>query len=100
MIQALIGVMMIILIIILLWIVKMYIPSRKIEKFASNGDILEKIRRYISEEKNAEYIKDYIHFALANNILEKEYLGETFFYGAIALKKLNILTNQNLEKIL
>jgi hypothetical protein len=77
-----------------------WVRHRK-EKFTPDIPTLDKIRIYVDNaSQNLDYSGEYLKFVVDNNMSEPEYLEQSFFYGLIALKKLGMLTNENMTKLM
>lgn len=91
---------LIILICIFVIITFFWFQYKKKESFAPDASVLDKIRNFIATTDGIDYSGKYLKFIVENNITEKEYLEQSFYYGCITLKKLNILNNEKMMKIL
>lgn len=86
----------VVVIIALVW----WIKSRK-ETFVPDIPTLDKIRLHLAEAPSkTDYSGTYLKFLVDNNVTAPEYLEQSFYYGAMALKKLGILTNENIIKFM
>lgn len=68
------------------------------EKFTPTVDTLEKIRNYIIS--NPTDYNAYLQFLVSSNIYDTEYLSQPFYYGCIALKKLDLIIVDHMKKLL
>lgn len=85
-----------IVVIALIW----WIKHRK-ETFTPDVPTLDKIRIHIAGSSNTmDYSGSYLKFLVDNNIAAPEYLEQSFYYGSMVLKKLGILTNENMIKLM
>lgn len=73
---------------------------KKKEYFTPDVPTIEKIKVHIQDEKIVDYSGTYLKFLLSNDISEPNYIEQSFYYGCVALKKLGILTNDNMTKLL
>lgn len=70
------------------------------EGFTADILTLEKIRTHIVNTPSVEYSRVYLKYLLDNQISNKKYMEQQFYYGCIALKRLGILTSDNMLKLL
>jgi hypothetical protein len=84
-----------IIFITLIW----WLRNRK-ETFTPDTTVLDKIRTHVTNSSGIDYSGSYLKFLVENNIADAVYLEQSFYYGCIALKKLGILTNENIIKLI
>ena len=86
----------VIVVIALIW----WMKYRK-ETFIPDIPTLDKIRMHIAGASSTmDYSGTYLKFIVDNNITAPEYLEQSFYYGCMVLKKLGILTNENMIKLI
>lgn len=68
------------------------------ENFISDTPTIQLINNYIT--KNNVNYGNYLNYLVKNKIMQKEWLEQEVYFGMTALKKLNILTKENIAKLI
>ncbi len=69
------------------------------ERFTVDTPTIEKIKSHITNSPNMDYSGSYLKFLMDNSISEPQYLEQSFYYGCMTLKKLDLLTIENMKKL-